>query len=269
MIVITGATGDLGRLVVESLLSRLTTSQVAVSVRDPQKAADFAERGLRVLRGDFDQPETLIEAYAGATTLLMISSNATAFGGNPVAQHQASIKAAKLAAIGRIVYTSHAAASTSSAFPPMWTHARTERMLAESGLSWTVLRNGFYANAALRFLGDWQTGQVIAPADGKVGWTAHLRPGRRGSGTVADDATSDGTTPPLTGSEALDLAELASKIVGRLVTRRVLDDESYEAEVERRRFTATVAAMTLRFVQASRRSEFARIYPTLQSLINM
>jgi hypothetical protein len=57
----------------------------------------------------------------------------------------------------------------------MWTHATTETMLANSGLAWTAVRNGFYADAALRFMGtDWQQGRIAAPADGKVAWTTHL-----------------------------------------------------------------------------------------------
>ncbi|VVC05888.1 Uncharacterised protein [uncultured archaeon] len=106
---------------------------------------------------------------------LFLSSLPSAYGGDPVAQHSAAIEAARQAGVERIVYTSQMAASASSAFPPMWTHAATETMLANSGVAWTALRNGFYADAALRFMGTrWQQGRVAAPADGKVAWTIKI-----------------------------------------------------------------------------------------------
>jgi uncharacterized protein YbjT (DUF2867 family) len=95
MIVVTGATGKLGGLVVRGLLSRLPAAQIGVSVRDPGAASALRARGVRVRHGDFVQPETLREAFAGALRLLIISSNAAAYGGDPVAQHRAAIDAAK------------------------------------------------------------------------------------------------------------------------------------------------------------------------------
>jgi len=86
--------------------------------------------GVRVRHGDFEDPKSLQHAYEGATQLLMVSSNAGASGGDPRAQHRTAIDAARHVGARRIVYTSHMAASATSAFPPMHDHAATEAMLA-------------------------------------------------------------------------------------------------------------------------------------------
>jgi NAD(P)H dehydrogenase (quinone) len=270
MIVVTGATGKLGGLVVEGLLSRLPAAQIGVSVRDPGAASALSARGVRVRHGDFAQPETLREAFAGAMRLLIISSNAAAYGGDPIAQHRAAIDAAKQVGVRRLFYTSHAAASDSSAFAPMQTHARTEAMLAESGLAWTALRNGFYADAAMRFLGDWRKGSVKAPTDGKVAWTTHRDLADATVELLAGERTFDGPTPPLTGSDALSLSELASigsDIIGQPVDRQVVGDGEYRIELETQGLPCTLIEMTLGFYEASRRGEFSAVDPLIEKLI--
>ncbi len=154
MIIVTGATGQLGRAIVESLVERVPASQVGASVRDPAKASALAALGVRVRRGDFDDPASLAHAFEGATQVLIVSSNASAYGGDPLAQHRSAIEAARAAGARRIVYTSHMAASSASLFPPMLDHVATEEMLRESGLAWTALRNGFYASSGMMFIGD-------------------------------------------------------------------------------------------------------------------
>ena len=106
MIVITGATGQLGRLVVEKLVGYVPASQIGVSVRDPKKATDLEALGVRVRQGDFNNADSLLSAFEGATQVLIVSSNARASGGDPLAQHRTAIDAAKAAGVRRIVYTS-------------------------------------------------------------------------------------------------------------------------------------------------------------------
>ena len=109
MIIVTGATGQLGRAIVDALLQQVPPGEIGVSVRDPGKAADIAARGVRVRRGDFSEPESLADAFDGAEQVVMISSNARSVGGDPIAQHAAAIAAAGRAGARRIVYTSHMA----------------------------------------------------------------------------------------------------------------------------------------------------------------
>ena len=211
MILITGATGQLGHAVVEQLVKRVPANRVGVSVRDPKKAADLEALGVRVRQGDFDDPASLRRAFEGAEQVLIVSSNARASGGDALAQHRTAIEAARAVGAKRIVYTSHMAASAASAFPPMLDHAATEALLGESGLAWTALRHGFYAASGVMLMGDaLKTGAVEAPADGKVSWTAHADLAEAAAIVLAGEGQFDGPTPPLTGSQALDLADLAA-----------------------------------------------------------
>src|SRR5215217_8091966 len=110
MIVVTGATGHLGRLVVESLLKKVPAGQLAAVARDPEKARDLAARGVEVRRGDYSSPGTLPAALAGAEKLLFISSSEV---GQRATQHAAVVAAAKAAGVRLLVYTSILGAETS------------------------------------------------------------------------------------------------------------------------------------------------------------
>ncbi|WP_375410947.1 NAD(P)H-binding protein, partial [uncultured Methylobacterium sp.] len=174
MIVVTGATGHLGRRIVAQLLQRLPPDHIAATTRDPGKAEALAQAGVSVRHGDFAKPDTLRTAFAGASQILIVSSNAERFGQDPVAQHGAAIHAARDVGAQRIVYTSHMGASPTSHFRPMHAHARTEALLRDAGIAWTSLRNGFYAETVPLIVGDAvTTGVLTAPEDGKVAWTTH------------------------------------------------------------------------------------------------
>lgn len=134
MFVVTGATGKLGRLVIDSLLLRVPAGQVAVAVRNPARAADIGARGVAVREADYGRPETLGPALQGASTLLLISSSEV---GRRFVQHAAVIAAAKAAGVGRIVYTSLLHAPTSR-LGLAAEHLATERALLASGLPFTI-----------------------------------------------------------------------------------------------------------------------------------
>ncbi|GMU10033.1 NmrA family NAD(P)-binding protein [Corallococcus caeni] len=271
MIVVTGATGQLGRLIVENLITRVPVDRVAVSVRDVDKAQDLAARGVRVRRGDFAEPASLAHAFEGATQVLMVSSNARATGGDTLAQHRAAIDAARAAGARRIVYTSHMAASRSSAFPPMLDHAATEQMLGGSGLAWTALRNGFYASSAVFLLErGLKTGVLEAPADGKVSWTTHADLAEAAAVILANEGRYEGPTPPLTAEQALDfeaLCELASSVLGRPLRRSVVPEDEMRAKLVASGMPAPAVGISLGLYRASRDGEFAAVNPTLRELL--
>ncbi|RKH18017.1 SDR family oxidoreductase [Corallococcus sp. CA047B] len=271
MIVVTGATGQLGRLIVEKLVARVPADRIAVSVRDEQKAQDLAARGVRVRRGDFTDPKSLEQAFEGASQVLLVSSNASAYGGDPLAQHRAAIDAARSAGARRIVYTSHMAASRSSAFPPMLDHAATEQMLGESGLAWTALRNGFYAASAMFLLGKGlQTGVFEAPPDGKVSWTPHADLAEAAAVILANEGRYEGPTPPLTAAQALDfnaLCDLASSVLGRPLRRSTVSEDEMRTKLAASGMPAHVIAISLGLYRASHDGEFAATDPTLEKLL--
>ncbi|MCU4179236.1 SDR family oxidoreductase [Bosea sp. BH3] len=138
--VVTGASGQLGRLVVAALARRIGSSAVAAVVRDPSRAASLFPAGVSIRKGDYEQPETLEAAFAGAERLLLISSNAV---GARVPQHRNAIEAAKRAGVKRIAYTSLLHADVSK-LGLAEEHRQTEALIAASGLDHSLLRNGWY-----------------------------------------------------------------------------------------------------------------------------
>jgi len=140
MIVVTGATGHLGRLVVEGLLKKLPARELAVAVRSPEKGADLAARGVQVRKADYAAPETLGAAFAGAEKVLLISSSEV---GRRAQQHAAVVAAAKKAGVKLLVYTSVLRAGTSK-LGLAAEHKATEEAIRASGIPYVFLRNGWY-----------------------------------------------------------------------------------------------------------------------------
>ena len=265
MMVVTGANGKLGQAIVEQLLQTQPAHRLGVSVRDPGQAAALAQRGVRVRRGDFAEPDSLAQAFEGASQLLLVSSNASASGLDVLAQHRAAIAAAQAAGVQRIVYTSHMGAGVSSEFPPMRSHAATEAMLGASGLAWTALRHGFYASTLPIVIGNAvATGVLAAPADGKVSWTAHADLAAAAAAVLAAEGRFDGPTPALTAGEALDLddvAALLSELHGKRIQRQVVPDAEYATRLAERGVPATLIDITMGMYRASRKAEFAAVDP--------
>ncbi len=108
----------------DQLLARVPAERIAVSVRDPEGAKELAERGVRVRRGDFDDPETLAGAFEGADQILLVSAAST--GDTALRQHRAAIAAARDSGARRVLYTSHMGANPASPFAPMPDHGETE-----------------------------------------------------------------------------------------------------------------------------------------------
>lgn len=140
MIIVTGATGQLGRLVIASLLKTVPAAQIVAAVRDVAKAADLAALGVQVRRADYSDPASLDAAFAGAGKVLLISSSEL---GQRVAQHRNVIAAAVRAKAGLLAYTSVLHADT-SALGLAEEHRQTEAAVRASGLSYCLLRNGWY-----------------------------------------------------------------------------------------------------------------------------
>jgi len=141
LIAVTGATGQLGRLVVEHLLGRgVPAGRVVAAVRDPGKAAGLAARGVQVRRADYAQPETLDAAFEGVGRLLLVSSNEV---GRRARQHENVVRAAKKAGVELLAYTSILRADTSNMILAA-EHKETEAIIRDSGLPSTLLRNGWY-----------------------------------------------------------------------------------------------------------------------------
>ncbi len=269
MIIVTGATGQLGSRIVECLLTRVPAHTVGVSVRDVAKAASLTERGVRVRSGDFTAPATLEHAFEGADQVLVIS--AAIRGGSAVEANIAAIDAARAAGARRILYTSHQAASNSSLFPPQITHAATEEYLQQTGVPFTALRNGFYATTLGHHIGPaLETGRLVVPRDGPVSWTAHADLAEAAATSLVADDVVDGVTAPLTAPEMLtfeDVAGILSDITGRTIERVVAADDDWKAAAMARGMPAPAADFTLGMFRAARAGEFAVTDPLLEAVI--
>lgn len=267
MYVITGANGQLGRATVHRLLDLLPATRIGVTCREPAQAADLAALGIRVRFGDFEDPRSLVEGFEGAKRVLIVSSNARSRGGDPIAQHRTAIDACGRVGVDRVLYTSHLAVSDRSAFRPMHDHHATEALLADSGLRWTALRNGFYASSALGFLGNaFSTGVLEAPADGPVTWTTHADLAEVAARMLLSDDVPNGPTAPLVADQALDLADLAgliASITGRPCERTVVSADTVRERLKARGLPPAVATSVLGFYEAARAGEFAASDPTL------
>ncbi|WP_066555874.1 SDR family oxidoreductase [Croceicoccus bisphenolivorans] len=151
---VTGASGNLGRAIVQSLLRR-GAKRVIATTRSPDSLADLAAAGVEVRKADFNDAEGLVEAFSGATHLLLISTQSV---GARVDQHGAALAAAKAAGVQQLFYTSHSFPDTSvSAVAPE--HAAMERKIIASGMTYTILRNFLYSeNVLLMLAGPIQAG---------------------------------------------------------------------------------------------------------------
>jgi NAD(P)H dehydrogenase (quinone) len=268
MIVITGATGALNGATVEHLLKRIPADQIGVSVRDVAKAQSFADRGVRVRRGSYEDPASLLNSFEDADQVLLVSSNDP--GADGVSLLRAGIETAVAAGTRRVLYTSHQHTGLGSPFFPARDHAATEALLAGSGVAWTSLRNGFYAHSLDWLLGPWrETGAIATPADGPVSWTERADEAEGAALILAGERHFDGPVT-LTASAAVtfdEIAGIASELTGRGIQRVVVDDEKWVAEQAAKGTPELMARFMLGFFQAAREGRFAGTDPLLGDLL--
>jgi NAD(P)H dehydrogenase (quinone) len=268
VIVVTGAAGALNGATVEHLLDRTPAAQLTVVTRDPARAQRFAGQGVAVRQGDYARPDSLPAAFAGADQLLLVSSNDPA--ADAVQLHRAAIDAAATAGVGRILYTSHQGAHPDTPFGPGRDHAATEQLLADSGLAWTSLRNGFYLHSLNWLLGPWRdTGIIAVPAEGPVSWTAREDAAEAAAVILASDGAYDGPVT-LTASAAptfRDVAEIASDVTGRTVRLEVLEPDAWIAAQKAAGQPEIAARFTLGMYQAAQGGYFSGTDPLLAKLL--
>jgi NAD(P)H dehydrogenase (quinone) len=212
VIVVTGATGRLGRLTVENLLKRgVAADSVAVAVRAPDRAADLAALGVRIREGDYDRPETLPAAFAGADVLVLVSANAPD-NALRVAQHTAGVAAAREAGVGRIVYTSIPQADTNPILLAR-VHEATEALIRESGIPFTFLQNNWYfENYTANIPHALEHGGLVGTAGDALFAAAAIADYAEAAAVVASTDGHVGASYELTGDAAWTLADLAAEV---------------------------------------------------------
>ncbi len=232
MIALTGATGQLGQFVVEALLKTVPAKEIVAIVRNPAKAEALSKQGLIVRQGDYNDQAALTQALAGVEKLLLISSSEV---GQRAAQHRNVINAAKAAGVKFIAYTSLLHADTS----PLGLHVEhveTEKLLAESGIPYALLRNGWYsenylasAPAALAhgvFIG--------AAGEGKIASATRADYAAAAARVISEEGHA-GKVYELAGDKAWtlsDLAALLSEASGKKVVYQNLSEADFAAALK-------------------------------------
>jgi NAD(P)H dehydrogenase (quinone) len=226
-LLVTGATGKLGSKVVEALLKSVPASQLAVSVRNPEKAEGLRARGVDVRQGDFDRPETLDAAFAGIDRILIISAD----GDNEtrIRQHTNAVEAAARAKVGFIAYTSVANASESKLFlaPP---HQAAEEAILKTGIPYSFLRNNWYLENEIPSIQSVMAGApwVTSAGSGKVGWALQQEYAEAAAAVLAGNG-HENTTYELSG-KLLTQEQLVSAlgtVLGKEVAVKQVDDAAY------------------------------------------
>ena len=269
MIIVTGAAGQLGGRIVDRLAMMVDPGQIGVSVRDPAQVAGLAERGIRVRRGDFADPASLAAALEGADQVLIVSANK--LGDEARRLHRNAIAAAQTAGARRILYTSHQGARLGSPFAPADQHAGTEEDLATSGVPFTSLRHGFYAESCLVMVGDaLRSGDLSVPEDGPISWTARADLAEADAAILAGRAAFNGISPPLTAASSItmeELASVASEVTGREITYRMISDDEWRSVKVAAGMPEVYAEMLLGTFRAARRGDFAETDPSLEHIL--
>ncbi|MEE1751791.1 SDR family oxidoreductase [Streptomyces sp. SP18CS02] len=228
-IVVTGATGRLGRLVIDSLLAQgVPAAGIAAVVRDKEKGADLAADGVELRIADYDHPETLAGAFEAGDRVLLISGSEV---GRRVPQHAAVIDAAKAAGVAQLAYTG-VLGGPDADFQLAAEHKATEQLIIDSGLPYTFLRNGWYTENYTDHLAPvLEHGAVVANAG----------EGRVASATRADYAAAAaavltgeghlGRAYELSGDTAWSLAEYAAEVAGQSGRAVTYNDVPAEAHL--------------------------------------
>jgi NAD(P)H dehydrogenase (quinone) len=268
-LLVTGASGHLGRRVVELLLEAKAGTVIAAT-RSPEKVADLSQHGVEVRRADFDDPASLTEAFTGVDRLLLISTDAIGEPGWRLRQHQTAVTAAENVGVSHIVYTSLINPGPDSPVLIAPDHHGTETALAASTLNWTVLRNNVYAEVLIPTLSRAvQTGQLFSAAgEGKTAYVTREDCARTAAAALAA-AFNGRRTLDITGPEALsraDLAALATQITEKPVAYIPLELDAMIQGMVGAGLPRFVAEMLASFDTGIAQGKFSAVSTAVQEL---
>ncbi|MFE6965461.1 SDR family oxidoreductase [Agromyces sp. NPDC057679] len=267
-ILVTAASGQLGRLVVDALLDRgVAPAEIVASARDTSKLTDASARGVRTAELDYDRPDTIAAALDGVDTVLLISGNAP---GSRVQGHRNVIDAASTAGVAKLVYTSVPQATTAE-FVLAPDHKATEEAIAASGVPAVIARHNWYTeNYTPDVARAAETGVIAASAGAGLVASATRADLAAGLAALLTDDGHLGETYDFTGDTAWsfeDLAAAASEITGREVVYTALTPEAHVAALESAGLDAGTAGFVAGIDDGIRRGVLANADDTLARLI--
>jgi NAD(P)H dehydrogenase (quinone) len=226
-ILVTGATGQLGSKVLETLLKTVPASQIAISVRNPEKAVELRARGVDVRHGDFDKPETLDLAFSGIDRLLIIST----YGDEEaiIRQHNNAVAFAQRAQVKFIAYTSVTNASKSKFFlaPP---HRVREEAILRTGIPYSFLRNNWYFENEIGSIKGALAGApwITSAVEGKVGWVLRKDLAEAAANVLTGEG-HENTVYELSGKPMTqeEFVSALGDVLGKVVPVQQVDDTTY------------------------------------------
>lgn len=266
-LLVTGASGQLGRRVVEHLLE-LGPRKIIATTRNPDTLAGLRARGVDVRRADFDDDASLASAFQGATRALLISTDAIHEPGRRLAQHRQALQALQAAGVQHVVYTSlpNPVGSPIAIAPD---HAQTEALLAAFPLDYTVLRNNIYAEILLASLpAAAASGQLVyARGDGAVAYVTREDCARVAAAALADEALHGRRTLDVTGAQAWtgdQLAALLSELLDRNITHTSVTNEQYIEGLVAHGVPRAFAELFASFERGAARGDLATVTDVVQ-----
>ncbi len=269
MILVTGATGKLGRTVIQELLKHTSGDQLAALVRDESKASDFKAAGVNIRVGHYGDPASLETAMQGIERVLLIAGTDEE---HRVQQHQNVVDAAKKAGVGAIAYTSRTLKDRSTmANKLMEGHFQTEDAITASGLDYAIFRNVLYMDTLPQFVGEqvFETGISVPAGHGRVAFALRSDMGE----AIARSLMSNGwnrTTYKLTGSESYsfdDVAAALTQLSGRPVDYHPEEASAFAAQMTGRGVPEIVAQRVVGFMTDIKNGQEDEISPDLERLL--
>ncbi|WEK35078.1 MAG: SDR family oxidoreductase [Candidatus Pseudobacter hemicellulosilyticus] len=231
-ILITGATGPLGKAVTERLIALQGPAALSVLARDPAKAADLQAKGVTVLQADYNDYNSLLQAFTGISKLYFVSGNDIA---HRIPQHENVVKAATEAGVGHIHYTSFQRRTEDGSSPIAFlaaAHLHTEQLIRASGITYTILKHSLYADFLPMFLGNQviTTGQLFFPAgEGKGAFAVRQDMAEAGAAVLASSG-HENKAYEICGSHAYSFAEVAeilSELAGKKIVYTAAEPAAY------------------------------------------
>lgn len=265
-ILVTGASGHLGQLVLEDLLKAGQRDLIGTT-RDPDKLAHLAQKGVEIRAADFKNTSSLVEAFRGATRLLLIS---TADVGHRIDQHKNAIDAAKKAGVKHIIYTSWPNTENSPALVAP-DHAATEKLIKESGLKYTFLRNNPYTENLFYTLPNAiESGKLFGCAgDGKISYVMRADCASAAAGALINAEKYENIHFDITGPKAYSYPELLkvlNEVTGKKVTYIDLSPEEFKAGSINSGLPELYAQLFASFDLAAKQGDSGRVTDAVQKL---
>lgn len=269
-LLVTGASGKLGKLVLDALLKRgVAASDIIATTRETARLADYAAKGIEIRKADFNDPDAIKAAFAGADRVAIISTDALDGAGTRIKQHTGAVAAAKAAGVRHIVYTSMPQPdNTKVIFSP--DHLKTEEAIKASGLGYTILRNTWYQENMFMNLpqvlasGQWYT----STGEGRIAHVAREDCAEAIAAALAS-GSDEKAIYTLTGSEArttAEIAALASEITGKPIAVIQLTDEQLAGGMKQAGVPDFMIPTIISFEAATREGDLSALTGDVETL---